>query len=386
MTDKMHINWDIIVRRILGEGTEEENRLVEEWFTEDKKNREYYLKAKRYFDLYYTGEEIREKDMESAWDEFVHYSFKSSRKVSWKTLAKYAAVLLLSLCVGFTYWFLEEMPEETITLVKSTSIESGSKKATLVCNTGEQVVLTDTSVFDNVLMKVKNKIVGQGIVDSLNGNMAYHTVVVPKGGEYNLTLPDGTGVMINADSKLSIPEEFTGRERRVRLEGEALFQVTKDTERPFVVETGSGEVKVLGTVFNLNAYLDEEFVQTTLVSGKVAFQAKGMKVAQVIVPGEQVTYDKYTRESRVMKVNPATYTAWTEGKWIIEGERLENIMKQLSRWYDVTVFYQNPEAKNLIFTGDLEKYAVCGVVLDIIAMTTNVEFVVNDRVITVKMR
>lgn len=202
----------------------------------------------------------------------------------------------------------------------------------------------------------------------------------------NLVLADGTSVVINADSKLSIPDRFEGKERRVRLEGEALFHVVKDAEHPFVVEMEGGDVTVLGTVFNVSAYSEEVCIQTTLVEGSVAFRGKGMKEARVIVPGEQVTYDVQTNSVEVEKVDTGIYTAWAEGKWIIEGKRLEDIMKQLVRWYDVSVFYQNPEVKELVFTGDLEKYSSCNVILDIISMTTSVEFELKDKMIIVKMK
>lgn len=217
-------------------------------------------------------------------------------------------------------------------------------------------------------------------------SIAYNVIIVPKGGEYDLTLMDGTTVTLNADSKLSIPEVFVGEERRVCLEGEAFFSVAKDVQRPFIVETLAGEVNVLGTEFNLSAYPDDEYVQTTLVEGEVAFLGKGMVDRLVIEPGEQVTYNKVSGEIAVKGVNTMIYTAWTQGKWIIEGMRLEDMMKQIARWYDVTIFYQNQAAKELIFTGDLERYNNCEMILDIIAMTTNVEFIVKDRVITVRMR
>ena len=111
-----------------------------------------------------------------------------------------------------------------------------------------------------------------------------------------------------------------------------------------------------------------------------------MAETQVILPGEQIVYDIETRAADVKKVDTRIYTAWSEGKWIIEGQRLEDIMKQLSRWYDVEILYQNPVAKDLIFTGDLEKYRDCEVVLNIIAMTTNVVFEMKDKVITIKMK
>lgn len=199
-------------------------------------------------------------------------------------------------------------------------------------------------------------------------------------------MADGTSVMINSDSKLNVPDRFEGKERRVRLEGEALFHVARDVEHPFIVETVGGDVTVLGTVFNVNAYSDEDYVQTTLVEGSVAFQGKGMADAKTISPGEQITYDLQTNGINVERVNTDIFTAWTEGKWIIEGMRLDEIMKQLARWYDITVFYQNPEAKELVFTGDLEKYNKCNVILDIISLTTNVEFELKERVIIVKMK
>ena len=386
MTDRMHINWDIIVRRILNESSEDENKLVDDWLAEDEANREYYRKAKHYFDVYYTGEETREVDSERAWDEFVAYTGKSSRKLLWKKVVGYAAAVIILLGVGFTYWMSDNRVEQPKTVAVNQPLKPGTMKAFLIFNSGEHIALTDSSVLEQVVEEYKQKMVasqGQGM---LLEKEEYNTLIIPRGGEYNLVLADGTSVKLNADSKLSFPDKFIGKERRVRLEGEALFHVAKDSEHPFIVETENGEIEVLGTVFNVNAYPDEEFVQTTLVEGKVAFQGAGMLDALVITPGEQVTYDKETREADVAKVDTEIYTAWAEGKWIIEGERLENIMKQLARWYDVKVFYQNPQVKDLVFTGDLEKYNNCEVVLNIISMTTNVVFEVKDKTITVKMK
>lgn len=386
MTDRMHINWDIIVRRILNESSEDENKLVDDWLAEDEANREYYRKAKHYFDVYYTGEETREVDSEGAWDEFVAYTGKSSRKLLWKKVVGYAAAVIILLGVGFTYWMSDNGVEQPKTVAVNQPLKPGTMKAFLIFNSGEHIALTDSSVLEQVVEEYKQKMVasqGQGM---LLEKEEYNTLIIPRGGEYNLVLADGTSVKLNADSKLSFPDKFIGKERRVRLEGEALFHVAKDSEHPFIVETENGEIEVLGTVFNVNAYPDEEFVQTTLVEGKVAFQGAGMLDALVITPGEQVTYDKETREADVAKVDTEIYTAWAEGKWIIEGERLENIMKQLARWYDVKVFYQNPQVKDLVFTGDLEKYNNCEVVLNIISMTTNVVFEVKDKTITVKMK
>ena len=383
MTDRMHINWDIIVRRLLHESSEEENQLVEKWLAEDEANREYYRKAKRYFDRYYTGEESREVDVEDAWSEFVVYADKSPRKYLWRRVMRYAAVLLLPLCLGLGYWFWGNDSLDTAVIPGGIQIEPGTTKAILVFNSGRQVELTDSSTFEQAMGRFKSE---EGKVEKSLKPVEYNKIIVPRGGEYNLVLADGTSVVINADSKLSIPDRFEGKERRVRLEGEALFHVVKDAEHPFVVEMEGGDVTVLGTVFNVSAYSEEVCIQTTLVEGSVAFRGKGMKEVRVIVPGEQVTYDVQTNSVEVEKVDTGIYTAWAEGKWIIEGKRLEDIMKQLARWYDVSVFYQNPEVKDLVFTGDLEKYSSCNVILDIISMTTSVEFELKDKMIIVKMK
>lgn len=377
--DRRHINWDMIVRHLMDVATDEEREEVERWLAEDEGNREYYRKAKRYFETYYTGEETRVVDTRGAWDEFVVYADKSRKAHIWRMIVKYAAILLLPLCVGLGYWFLGNDTPQTTFVSGGISIEPGTTKAVLVFNSGQQVRLTDSIAFEQAIEKFKPS----GQVEQA---IEYNKIIVPRGGEYNLVLADGTSVMINSDSKLSVPDRFEGKERRVRLEGEALFHVAQDVEHPFIVETDGGDVTVLGTVFNVNAYSGEDYVQTTLVEGRVAFQGKGMTDARTIAPGEQITYDVQTNSVNVEKVDTRVYTAWTEGKWIIEGECLEEIMKQLARWYDVTVFYQNAEAKDLVFTGDLEKYSNCNVILDIISMTTNVEFELKDRVIIVKMK
>ena len=389
MTDKMYINWDVIVRRILGHSSVDEDRLVDQWFVEDEMNRIYYEKAKYYFDKYYTGEENREVDVEDAWHEFMNYTETSSNKVRTIHVWKYVAAVVLPLfMLGVGYLFFEIKPIKETTLTQAEQLAPGSSQAVLLSHSGQKIGLTDSMTLERAIeqVQVSGKRGPKGKDTLEQRSIAYNVIIVPKGGEYDLTLMDGTTVTLNADSKLSIPEVFVGEERRVCLEGEAFFSVAKDVQRPFIVETLAGEVNVLGTEFNLSAYPDDEYVQTTLVEGEVAFLGKGMVDRLVIEPGEQVTYNKVSGEIAVKGVNTMIYTAWTQGKWIIEGMRLEDMMKQIARWYDVTIFYQNQAAKELIFTGDLERYNNCEMILDIIAMTTNVEFIVKDRVITVIMR
>lgn len=219
--------------------TSEEKEEVERWLAEDEGNREYYRKAKRYFETYYTGEETRVVDSKGAWDEFVVYADKSRKTHIWRMIVKYAAILLFPLCVGLGYWLLGNDTPQTTFVSGGISIEPGTTKAVLVFNSGQQVKLTDSIAFEQAIEKFKPS----GQVEQA---IEYNKIIVPRGGEYNLVLADGTSVMINSDSKLSVPDRFEGKERRVRLEGEALFHVAQDVEHPFIVETDGGDVTVLG--------------------------------------------------------------------------------------------------------------------------------------------
>lgn len=373
---KTYTDWGIILRHLLGQATEEENREVERWLNEDEQNRVYYRKAGRYFDTYYSGDEIREIDTKAAWTEFVAYTEKFSVRILWSKVRFYAALAILVIGMGMAYRMHKRSSGLREFVADVVPIEPGKTKAVLVFHSGDLIELGETSVFEDIVREHAKGEAGGGC----------NRVVVPRGGEYGLVLEDGTTVKLNADSELEFPETFGAGERRVHLRGEAMFKVAENAVRPFVVETEGGEVRVLGTEFNLNAYPEDECVQTTLVRGKVAFKGEGIPAAVVISPGEQLVYNKKAGEVSVSKVDTHIYTAWTEGKWIIEGERLENIMTQLSRWYGVTVSYREQELKDLIFTGDLERYENCEVVLNMISMTTKVVFEIKDKSVIVKKR
>lgn len=380
--DKKFIKWNVIVQSLLRKSTKEENQQVEKWLHEDVRNQEYYKKAKYYFDTYYTGEEeVHKIDVEKAWNDFLAHTKATPRSYQWKRYLRYAAVALMLLGIGTATWLLTDKSENQPKVAENQTITPGTVKALLVFHSGSQVSLTDSTVFEEVVEQH-----AEAEKNGKNTPIEYNTIIVPRGGEYSLTLADGTRIKMNSASKLIFPNKFTGKERRVRLEGEALFDVAKDKSHPFIVETEKGDIQVFGTLFNVNAYPDEDVIQTTLVKGRIAFKGNNMPQQVELKPGEQAIYNTKSGESQVIKVKPEIYIGWAEGKWYIEGERLEDIMKQLARWYDVEIFYKNPEAKELVFTGDLEKYNDCDVALNIISMTTNITFEIKDRVIIVQMK
>ena len=209
----------------------------------------------------------------------------------------------------------------------------------------------------------------------------YNELIIPKGGEFTLTLSDGTKVWLNSQSKIKYPVIFNNITREVYLEGEAYFEVAKDAHRPFHVNTKNNVcVEVLGTSFNVRSYSDENSVETVLEEGIVRM-SQG-KDAVVLKPGHKATY-RPNEPIQTTTVNTELYTAWRHGQYIFMDESVENILKQLSRWYDIEVFYSNEAAKSVTFSGDVTKYDDIDTLLKAMEIAGGVHFKISGRTLIV---
>ena len=218
---------------------------------------------------------------------------------------------------------------------------------------------------------------------SASRETAYHMLAVPLGGEYQLVLADRTKVWVNADSKLKYPVSFQGTLREVFLEGEAYFEVAKDSRHPFIVHTSRGTVKVLGTGFNVRHYREEARVVTTLVEGEVAYRQTERRQEVILLPGYQVE-DHGQEEIEPREVDVEMYVGWKDGKYIFDDATLEEIMQVLAKWYDVAVFYRKEEMKLLHFTGDLERYDNINDFLHFMELGGKVTFHIQGKTIIVE--
>ena len=276
----------------------------------------------------------------------------------------------------------EPVPE---TLPKISLLESkhGEREAILQFPSGNEVMLggeNDRTVplAEGIVLKsdsVKNLFPQEGGKDVMTEE--YHTVIVPRGGEYNLTLADGTNVWLNSDSKLEFPNTFVGDERRVKLAGEAYFEVAKNKAKPFRVEVDRVEVVVLGTSFNIHAY--DEAVKTTLVEGAVKLNVAGK--AYSLSPGFEANVDQ--GGVKIVKSDVYEQIAWKDGRFVFREKRLEEVMSILSRWYDFEIFYQNAAVKDLHFTGNIPRHATINEVLKFLERTHLVHFSVVGRTVIV---
>ena len=207
--------------------------------------------------------------------------------------------------------------------------------------------------------------------------MTYNELVIPKCGEYRLCLADGSLVIMNSESRLRFPVEFTGDKREVYLEGEACFKVAEDTEKPFIVHTAKADVRVLGTVFNVSAYSGEINTKVTLVNGKV--QVNVGSVERLLIPDQQFVLNNETSEIVVQEVDAQNDIAWTNGLFRFDAMPLGQLMIRLGRWYDITYEFKDVSLQNVRFTGGFRKYDDIRHIVGMIGEITNVAFKVDGN-------
>ena len=202
----------------------------------------------------------------------------------------------------------------------------------------------------------------------------HNTLRVPRGGEYAVTLSDGTEVRLNSESELRYPVAFGDGERRVYLKGEGYFRVARDEARPFLVEAGGAAVRVLGTSFDVKAYPDDRMIVTTLVTGKIAQRYAAADTGIVLTPSRQSVYDRESGSLRTREVDPRDALAWREGRIVMKDARLEDIFRELSRWYDFEAVYTNPSLRDMRFYLHTNRYAEIDGILEHLQATRGVRF------------
>jgi len=292
------------------------------------------------------------------------------RKMVFLVVAGMAAVLLLA--IGMLFLF-RSFPEVE---VSSIACKQEPKKVTLEYANGKTLVLDVNSLVMNDKGKITDHVVAKENMAVAEG-LRLNRLSVPKGGDFSLTLADGTVIRLNADSRLQYPSEFSGDSRIVYLEGEAFFNVAKDKTKPFIVKTSFGDVRVLGTAFGISAYASEPESYTTLVRGKVSVEREGIKPV-VILPGEQVVTFK---DGKMIKqeVDVEEFVGWKDGIYVFKEKSLGEIMKTLERWYNISVDFQDKSLVDLPFTGNLKRYDDINVFFDALTRTGDMKYRVKGN-------
>ena len=316
---------------------------------------------------------------------------KNRKQVKRRGILSWIAAASVVVIAGVSAWILLSQEPDVDNLSVTEKFEPGKAIVTLEMASGLKYRLDTLSsvvrnnrvnvAFDNNdgVLKIKEQ---DSLADGATKEIGYNTVNVPYGGTYTVELCDGTKVYLNSGTTLEFPSRFDGKVRSVILKGEAYFDVARNVSKPFVVEVDEMKVKVLGTSFNVKSYVDEPGVYTTLVEGSVAILRDGQPEKK-IKPGEQAYYNKGVGTLSIAEVDVNEFTSWKDGLFYFKDIALEEILRIVSRWYDLEVFYMNQGAKSVIYSGKLPMYSSVEDVLRKFEISGDVRFELKGRTLTV---
>ena len=316
---------------------------------------------------------------------------KNRKQVKRRGILSWIAAASVVVIAGVSAWILLSQEPDVHNLPVAEKFEPGKAVVTLEMASGLKYRLDTLSsvvrnnrvnvAFDNNdgVLKIKEQ---DSLADGATKEIGYNTVNVPYGGTYTVELCDGTKVYLNSGTTLEFPSRFDGKVRSVILKGEAYFDVARNVSKPFVVEVDEMKVKVLGTSFNVKSYVDEPGVYTTLVEGSVAILRDGQPEKK-IKPGEQAYYNKGVGTLSIAEVDVKEFTSWKDGVFYFKDIALEEILRIVSRWYDLEVFYMNQGAKSVIYSGKLPMYSSVEDVLRKFEISGDVRFELKGRTLTV---
>ncbi len=287
--------WSYISRQIAGEANEGDREKVSDWLKEGHKNQLVYQRLER---IWNSGSHAPVRLPVLYWrlkKRILQADQKAGRRRLFFQISKIAAVVLLLLSLSFFAWhyFTDQGHEEV--------------------------------------------------------QVAYNTVIVPKGNRSQIILPDSTKVWLNNDTKIVFPERFQSAIREVELTGEAYFEVKHDQSRPFLVKAGESRVRVLGTTFAVSAYPDDPFIETSLIEGKVIFETG--KSFYELTPGCRISYDRNKNELSTRQIGSAFYDYWKNGVYSFKNESLESLARKIYRIYNIRIVFENDFLKHKTYTG-----------------------------------
>lgn len=375
--------WIILARKIskylLHQREPSNHQDVENWGKQGNKQQQLLdeLNQKHYF----AQKAAKRKEVEEkyTWDDFVATQRKKARRRKIQFM-RYAASIILILAAGsgiLVYYFPKpEMPVVTVAPI----LIPGSMKASLVLGDGKEISLNDQlTITEKDGTIIRNNESGELAYQKRteqDTTLQYNTLRVPRGGEYRLTLADGTKVWINSESELSYPTQFSANKREVYLKGEAYFEIAPNKQQPFFVNSNRILVRATGTAFNVMAYQDEPELQVTLVEGGVNIE-ENLKVISKLTPNHQFSLNKANGQFSVISVDPRSATVWKNGRFYFDNEMLASIIRKLSRWYNVEIQCVDPEITQYKFSGEIRKYEDASQVLNMLKLTNEITYTIQ---------
>ena len=375
----------LIARYLSDEIGEEEQAELTRWRDESPENERLFQEICKEENIKQNMQKRQTFHAEDGWEGVQRKIQRHRFRHRILNICKYAAIFIFPVAIATVAIYKSGNEPQPLSQVEE-QIVPGGKKAVLILDNGEAIDLKSTSGVelkekDGTVIQVDSTVLNyQQAPARTSEKLAYNKVNVPRGGEYQLMLSDGSKVQLNYMSSISFPVQFAQDCRLVELEGEAYFEVSK-TGQPFIVQTKGMKIEVLGTTFNISAYANEEY-QTTLVSGSVKVQTENGS-NRILKPSEQACITPGSNQINVRNVDTAFYTSWIHGKINFKDQRLDDIMKTLARWYDMDVVYENEATKELRFGCYVNRYNEITPLVKLLEQTGRVTVTVEGKTIKI---
>lgn len=388
MLSDPHIISNLLYKRILGKLSDRERSELEAWISADPKNAEL---ARTLTDTVFLAEErAKRSDIDYRRPEADLQRRVNTIKA--KALARRASVAAsIAVIIACAAWiFMTETPyfisdgplSSTTNTIIIDSIKPGRLKAELSTTHGTTIRLDSLTASESTPAL---KDIAKNIPVIAPGEKL--CLDVPRGGEFRITLSDSSVVWLNSESQLRFPETFGSAERRVHIKGEAYFEIRKDPERPFYVESMGQTVRVYGTTFNIKAYPDEEITYTTLESGSISLTRNIPESGELVLsPGHQACLDSRNSEVTMRNVKTSVITGWRHGRFVLEGQPFESIMRDLSRWYNFEYEFADPSLKDDIYLGSIPRYGDFKAAISILEKCGDVKFTTSGNRIIISRK
>lgn len=371
MTDRKYVGYSVeelledkefvaLVKSL--SSTDQWNQFLEQ----NHESRSELIKAKQVIGLFRENERILDAEIkDTLWKAIKTFDKETSRKQMLYRINRYfrvaASILLVAAIGGLVYQYID-LKDQNYQFSESSQMQT--ENPLLILSNGQQVDIQKTDPNITVL-KDQNAIqvdddsilTNHPTHDKTTQELRYNEIIVPFGKRTRLLLSDGTKVWLNAGSRLAFPQEFEGKKREVFLEGEAIFDVAKRSGEQFLVNTKDFTVNVTGTVFNVTAYSDDASASAVLAEGKIELTSKGnlfTKKTLQMLPGTKVSYDPLSKSMTALQVDPQDYLSWRDGFMVIRGEKLQEILKKLSRYYNVELILEDQAIAAETFSGRLD--------------------------------
>lgn len=379
---------NIIQNYLNGKASQEDLSFLKKWVTE-KDHSELF---KSFVKDHYASKSFDEKKSFEKFKQAITNSkiIPIQRKVKYLNLLKYAAIFAVILSVSFYYLKSDFNPKNSMGNVDENQIILTLDDGTIqVLSDENNGILTDKK--GNIISRQEGNSLSYQNTQNLNsktleGDPIYNKIEVPNGKVFELTLSDGTHVWLNAGTKFKYPQKFSGsqNQRMVELEGEAFFDVTKNKNQPFIVQTSNINVKVLGTKFNVSAYKEDNEINTVLVEGSVnVFDPKIKTNSRIMVPNELAAFDKNNNNINVKKVSVENYTSWIENRLVFINEPFKDIIKKIERSYGVEIINEYAALDEFHFYGEFDIENIEDV-LNAFKLSIEFNYEINNKTITIK--